>query len=414
MKAWHYRVFSNVSYLSAGSFLSQAIGFIGLAYIARMLGPEAYGTYLTVTAFVAFFVILTLTDINKVIIREGSKDTVQMIKLYEGLSGLKCLLGFVAIIACIIFSQFTPYSTTTKFYIIIFSSNLFYHSLFHFVNTAYIVTEKMIFISIFAIVNRIVHVSLSILALYLGYGIQTLLFISLFIHFSILIISYYKSQSFFEYRFWTKIQIDKKLLKQAITFSLLGFSVALTTRIDILMISLMSNPINVGIYGAAFKITQFGVVIRNIIATASFPFFVRRFSNKKIKWSTVLMYAFGIGFVILISVSLFHFVAEDILVFLFGEEYRESGRILSLLIFHLAFLFFNIPFTNILQSTYNEVLMLKYSLIGPVCNIFLNIYCFELFGLVGFAYSTIITTVIMTLIYVFLSHRVLANQKMLL
>ena len=108
MKLWQYRVLNNISYLSVGTFLSQVVGFIGLAYIARMLGPEAYGTYLTVTAFVAFFAILTLTDLNKVIIREGSKDIVQTSRLFEKLSGLKCLLGIIAIVVCIVSSQFTP------------------------------------------------------------------------------------------------------------------------------------------------------------------------------------------------------------------------------------------------------------------------------------------------------------------
>ena len=50
-----FRGIKNASYLAAGNIVSQLISFVGLIYIARLLGPDDYGVYVTVGAFVSLF-----------------------------------------------------------------------------------------------------------------------------------------------------------------------------------------------------------------------------------------------------------------------------------------------------------------------------------------------------------------------
>ena len=82
----------NVSYLTVGNIISQAIGLIGFFYIARILGTKHYGMYVTVIAFVSFFHLFTFTGLSKVIIREGSKELKHLHPPYrEGqISYLRC------------------------------------------------------------------------------------------------------------------------------------------------------------------------------------------------------------------------------------------------------------------------------------------------------------------------------------
>ena len=46
------------------------------------------------------------------------------------------------------------------------------------------------------------------------------------------------------------------------------------------MISWLGTSIDVGIYSVAFQITQLGIIVRNILATAYFPIFVKMFHKK--------------------------------------------------------------------------------------------------------------------------------------
>ena len=69
----HY-TFRNIGYLTVGNIISQIISFIGALYIPNLLGPERYGVYNTVFAYVGIFSVFTFSGLNKVVIRESSKD----------------------------------------------------------------------------------------------------------------------------------------------------------------------------------------------------------------------------------------------------------------------------------------------------------------------------------------------------
>ena len=175
----------NASYLTIGSLISQIITFVGFIYIARLLEPKNYGIYVTVGTFVGMFDLLLLGGLNKVIIREGSKNIPSMQIYLEKTIGIRNLLIIAAITVCIISSFFTNYESQTKQYIIIFSAQLAWTGIRGFLGTIYQAAEKMQYLSIFGVANRILFVSLSIIFLYLGFGVLTLLLIALFSNFFI-------------------------------------------------------------------------------------------------------------------------------------------------------------------------------------------------------------------------------------
>ena len=388
------RGIKNASYLAGGNFVIQVITLVGFIFIARMLGPNDYGIYVTVGAFVGIFDILLLGGLRKTIIREGSKDLLSMHVSLEKTIGVRNLLILVAIVVCIISSFFTPYELQTKLYIIIFSSRLVYDGLTGFLGTIYQAAEKMQYISILGIVNRSLFVSLSIIFLYLGFGLLALFLIALFSNFSTLIINYKVSKKFVKYDFFSKIQFDKNLLKPALVFSLLGFMGFLISRIDLLMISFLGSAKDVGIYGVANKIANLGIMLRNFTATAFFPIVVKWFHNKTMKGSRLIKYSiffFSGIFVLSLAVSFF---VEDIITFMFGSEYMNSGEILRILIFHLAFFWATLPFGTVAQATHNEKYLLIPGAIMAGLNILLNYILFLKYGLIGIAYSTLVVSLV--------------------
>ena len=58
----------NASYLVLGQIIVEIIGFFGLVYFARTLGPYDYGIYTTVTAFVGLFSSLSLSGMIIVLV----------------------------------------------------------------------------------------------------------------------------------------------------------------------------------------------------------------------------------------------------------------------------------------------------------------------------------------------------------
>lgn len=166
----------------------------------------------------------------------------------------------------------------------------------------------------------------------------------------------------------------------------------LATKIDLLMVSFFGTAKDVGIYGVAYRITRQGIMLRNATAAAFFPIFVRRFHKSKMKGRRLIKYSlffFGGIFVLSLGAS---FYAKEIVTFLFGSEYKNSGEILRVLIFYLTFAWMYLPFSTIIQATHNERIALKIGSLKAGLNIPLNIIFFYKFGLIGIAYSTLVVS----------------------
>lgn len=400
----------NASYLAVGNLIVQIITFIGFVYIARLLGPDNYGIYVTVGTFVGIFDILLLGGLNKTVLREGSKDLFSMYQYLERTIGVRRLSILVAIIACIVSSFFTPYQVQTKLYIIIFSAELAYTGMKGFLGTIYQATEKMQYISFFNIANKIVFVSLSIILLHYGFGLLMLFLIALFSNLSSVLISYKFSQKFVKFDFFSNIQFDKTLLKPAVIFSLITFIEFFTTKVDLLMISFLGTSKDVGIYGVAYKFAQEGMMLRNVIATAFFPIFVKQLQKKRMRGSKLVKYSLVFLLAILILSLIASLFVKQIIALLCGIEYRFSGNILEVLIFYLAFAWSTLPFTTAAQATHNEKYMLMVSSIMAVLNIVLNYLFFLKYGLIGIAYSTLTVFSLGGLVLCGLTYRVMRRQ----
>ena len=405
-----WRGLKNASYLTIAHIFSMLINFFGFIYIAILLGPSNYGIYLTVVAFVGLFDILTFRGLNKVVLREGAKDLSKMSIYLEQTSGLKNLFTLIAIIICIISSFFTPYSTQEKIFIIIFSITLTYKSFEGFFGIIYQAAEKMQYNSALTILNRILFVPLSIVILYLGFGVTGLFAIAIFSQIFTLFVNFKVSKRFLSFKFFSKIKWDISIIKPALVFSIISFTVLLTSRIDIVMISWLGTSRDVGIYGVPYQIAQSGAELKTLLSVAFFPIFVKIFHKKIIRWKELLKYSFLLGFVLLIFSTIISILSPTIIPMIFGQKYFESGIILSVLIFYLAFIFLNLPFTNTLQATHNEFHYLKICWIPPSLNIGLNYLFFKIFGLIGIAYSTLAVQIFAIPITIFVTYRVLKKQ----
>jgi len=403
----------NASYLVAGHFLSVAISFVGFIYIARLLGPSNFGIYITVGAFVGMFDLITFYGINKVILREGAKDLTRMSEYLEETSGIKLLFTIIAIGACIIGAVFVPYSMLVKLYIILYSFSLTYTSFNTFFATVYTAAQKMQYNAILTIIHRIIFVSLSILFLYMGYGVFELFIIALFSQFSTLILNFKLTKKFIRYKFWNRIKWNKHIIKPAIIFSILSFSYFLAGKIDLIMISILGSSKEVGIYGVAHQIVNMGLTTRTLIAAAFFPIFVQSYNKTAVRWKNLINYAILLGIGLFVIAAIISFLSEYLIPLLFGGEYFESAIILSVLIFYVAIAFFLIPFANTLQATHNEMYLLKICWIAPALNIGLNYLFFKVFGLIGIAYSTLVIGCVSLPLYIIITRRALKIQNKL-
>jgi O-antigen/teichoic acid export membrane protein len=385
-----HRGLKNASFLSLGNLVSQAIGFIGFLFIARLFGPGKYGIYVTVLAFVTFFEIFDLSGLLKVIVREGSKDIESLERTLNDTIFLKTIFFSLALVLCIGASFLTHYSQTIKVLIILFSIELIYSGLESFLSAIYQTVEKMQYLAAFTVLTRLLITVLSIVFLYLGAGVLVILLVNLFSRFLVLLINYVYSRRFAKFRFNFRLSLDPRIIKATIIFSLMGIINTVAIKIDVLMISFLAASRDVGIYSVAQEFIKEGIVLRNMAAMAFFPIAVKFFHSGTVRARTLLTYSFILFFAVLAGCIVLSFFAPNIVILFFGDKYAASGQIFRYLLFCLPSAFFMLPFTTALQATHNEQLLLFVFAIAAALNVPLNIVFFYEFGLIGIAYSTLV------------------------
>jgi len=381
---------SNASYLTLASVISTLIGLAGMIYITRILGPHDYGIYLTVLAFVHFFGVFSLGGLNKVLTREGSKDIKNVKVILENAVFIRSFFTIFATLLCLLSVFFTDYEPTLKFLIMIYSLDLLFEHFSSFLNTIFQIFEKMKYMAVISIIFRIFLTSSFVILLHLGYGVFEMVIANLLSHFLGFLVSLYFTRKFAKINLFkgiTDVRFD--YFKPALIFSGIGFFISIALKIDNLMISFLGNSTEVGLYGPASNMATFGNTIRSYVAFAFFPVIVKYTESSRfntailIKYSTILLF-FSISICIIMS-----YFAIDLFVYLFTDDFRFSGEIFRILVFFICFTWATLPYTIFAQAKGHEVLILKIYFLMAILNIVLNIFFYNIYGLIGIAYSTI-------------------------
>ncbi len=405
------RALRNVSYLTAGQLATQFVAFLGMTIIARELGPDNYGLYVTVFTFVGAFDILNLKGTSRVLIREGSKNLESMPISLEKLIGIKHICAILSIIVTIVSVFFVDkYDDFLKFYIVAYS--LIHISFVHIpvFNTIFLAAERMKWVALITLGKQLFYTVFAVIIVYQKVDILWLILLQLSAGFLALFVTMYLSRRVLKFKLFVWPKWEPELLKPSLVFSAMGVVSFLHTRIDLLMISFMGNSTEVGVYAIAFKIAKYMQMIRSQVSLAFFPMFVKRFEAGSVRLSLLLKVSLLLFSAVAAFAAIFSLVAEELIVFLFDEKFQASGPILSVLIYYIAFGFMNLPFTSAVVATGNEKSMLVIDSIAPVLNIGFNIILYYEFGLMGIAYSTLLTRGIMTTLGVFYYSYILKKQ----
>jgi len=384
------RGIKNTSYLVAATVLAQIIGFIGLVYVTRNLGPVEYGVYVTVLSFLSLFNIINLPGLKKVLIREISKAPDLSNKYLQENILLNVLCSSITLVICLVAINFMDYDQSVKNLITFFAVFIVIESLSGFFGVVFIAKERISLLSKIAIVKQIFSSTTYVCLIYIGFGIYELLVSHFLILFFYLIFILYITD-ITPTSFMSGIKWETRYLKSAITFSLITITTFFSLRIDIIMISIMGDSYEVGIYSVSAIIAEISDNIRNLAALVFFPIFIKFF--QKVKNPLVLrkMLFYSVSLTLFVSTILFllsSFIPE-ITTIVFGEQYKESGEILAILLFYSVFTWMILPFTIASQALKKEFLILKIQIFMAIMNICLNYFFYNEFGLIGIAYSTL-------------------------
>ena len=298
------KIGKNLSVLTVGNIISMVIASIGFVAITHFLTDEEMGAYIAIPIFVTIFNFVTLNQMNKVVVREGTKNLKEMGKFIEKTIGIKMVAACCAILFCLISALISPYSYEWKLYVAIFSLFLIYSTFNGYFFSIFQAHEKMHFMAYLIVLQKVLHIGLTFLFLLLGYGLFALFIIYLVSSFIVLYINYRLARKMVNFRLFPGVYWDLKLIKPTIVLTMILFLGYLTYKIDIIMVSFMRPPGDVAIYGVAQRMVDPFWQFFNLVAIAIFPFFVKTYKKGRIKAIKLLQASLYLWIGVLICATL--------------------------------------------------------------------------------------------------------------
>jgi PST family polysaccharide transporter len=186
------------------------------------------------------------------------------------------------------------------------------------------------------------------------------------------------------------IKRAKMLLKDSWPLLMTGVIASIYMKIDQIMLGQIAGDGAVGVYSAAIRISELWYFLPTVVTASMTPALLEAKQQNEEKYNRLLQYLFSIlifiAFIIALPISL---MSTTIIVMLYGVDYVESGKILSVSIWTCIFMYFNIVSSLWFVANNRQILIFWRSIFGLIINITLNYIFIPNYGAIGAAFSTL-------------------------
>jgi len=385
------RGLKNSVFLFGGNAISAVISFVITVYIARLLPVSDFGSYITVISFVTLFGIFTDFGINTVIIREGAKNPEDTHNLIFSTMGLKFFMSLASMLAVIVFDIFTPYTFEVKALIVLMSITLLMGGIGSMFSAVFNIYQDMKYISIIQIAERITFSLLAFVFLIAGLGVPGVILAIIIAAFVSLMLSFVLSRRIHYYRLNFRPILEYTILMPAFWFGIAGVLGTIWQGIDTIMLSLLANMTQVGLYTPAVSYVNIGDMAVLALTGAFFPIVSRTVHERRVSKTELSKYLGYFAVAGLVIVAVTYAFGGELMILAFGPKYAESIVFINILIIGFAVNLVTIPTGLLLDATNNQKVHVLNATYLTGVNVGLNLILIPALGALGAAYSTTIS-----------------------
>jgi len=402
------RYFANTGWMLIGQMFSLLVAFFIGAWLARYLGPENYGILSYSIAFVGLFGFITSLGIDGILNRELIKNPEKRDELLGTAFLLKFIGGLLAFSLTIIFIIVFQSNHLIKILVTLFAFSFLLQAIG--VISIYFQSEVKAKNNVKAIfIATIISSVLKVVVILLNKGLMwfVVVFVFDFLWQGIGYIKAYHNYGLKIKNWYFNKKLAKNLLKNSWPLMLASAAGFIYLRIDQVMIGAMLGNYEVGLYAAAVKLVEVWYFIPGIVCASLFPAIVNakktspEMYGRRLRNLYILMAAVSV--IMAIPISL---LAKPIIYILFGSGYLESVNILRIYIWSSVGLFLGTATTQYLMSENLVKTIFWLNFLALIINVGLNFIFIPVFGLLGAAWATLISYLIVPV-----STAIISNKK---
>jgi PST family polysaccharide transporter len=363
-------------------------------WVARYLGPEQYGLFNYVVAFVGLFGVLATLGVDQIVIHDIVKYPVDTNEIIGTAFSLKLFGSTLALgTALITMKIMRPDDTLTLTLVGIIATGLVFSSfdtidlLFQAqVRSKYTVYAKDgAFLVIVGVKIVLVLLNAPLTAFALA-GLAEIILGT-----SGLILFYQRHSA--RLRDWRiSFTRAKALLQLSWPLILTGAANLIYLRIDQVMLGNMVNDTEVGIYAAAVRVSEIWYFIPTVVTSSIYPTLIKLYQDSEERFYDKLKQVMGYFFwgtlILSLLVSAF---SNQIIDILYGRDYARAGSVLAIHIYAYVITSMWIVFSQKFIIDDTTKIYFYGMAAGAVSNIILNLWLLPLYGAYGAAITTVIS-----------------------
>lgn len=383
------------------------LAFVGVVYLAHVLGPESFGRLNFALALTAHFMLLTNLGLTRLGTQEIAK-TPQLIGQYTGnIVAMRLCLASIGLLVLVVLMTLIDKPLEVKYLIVLFGAGLIPGAVL--LDWSFQGGERMEYIAL----SRILTVGLYTVCLLLAVkSPDQLLRVPCFqfgaglLAAAVLLILF--SRTFPNLRLQFDFSRWKDLLRRALPLGIALIMVQLIYYVDTVILGFMRSDAEIGYYNAAYKIVIVCVGTAGNFFESIFPLMARYYNTAKEQFIQVqtlnvrLMFCISIPIVVGGSI-----LAKTIILTLYGPDYQGSIDVFYLLIWIPAIVYVNTVYAWGLWAMDMHMLYMKIVAIQLAVNISFNIILIPHWGILGAAVATILSEIVgLPLYYVSFNRKV--------
>lgn len=393
------KVFKNASWI-IGCRIVQAIFALAINMItARYLGPSNYGIITYAASMVNFLTPLMNLGLNETLVGEILQYPDE-----EGKTmGTSMLISFISSIFCIIGLVFFVYfvnagETETLIVCFLYSLLLCAKSfeMLHYWFQAKLMSKYVSLATLFAYIVISLYKVFLLITNKSIYWFAISNSIDYFLIACILLFFYYKNGG-------QKLEPNKqtaiRVMRRSFPYILPGIISSFYAQSDKVMLKLMIDNFEVGVYSAAYSIAGLSSFVFSALIESMKSYVIKRKEECDIDYKNYISILFGMIIIISLLQAIFvSFFSKYIILIMYGENYIEAINVLKIVIWYTIFSYYGAARNVWIFIEQKQKYLWTISLFGMFANIGLNLLLIPNYGAKGAAVATLLTQLFMNVI----------------
>lgn len=394
----------NTIFLLIGGLIFRFANAALIVMVGRYLGVEYYGKFEIAMSFANLFLIFFDLGMGTLLIRESTRDNKKLALLFGNTLLVEAFMSILLFVSMLTIAFFiVGYEPTVQMLIVILGSGLLIFEYRRAFRSVFRVQLRMNIPAIFEIIVGIALVS-------------AVAYITHFIvdkndGLKIIAWSYFWIQilSIVGYLLYTLKTVKPKwdlkkipsMLRQSYIFSMSAVFFTMYFQVDQVLLSILKNSREVGLYAASAKFIVFLVFIPQMTYEAVLPVLYKFDHEKSEKlnraYAVMTRYLSAIGFPAAVIMFL---LSKELILFLFGKAFLPASQTLQIFSWFVVMRFLSTASANILTALDKQKQRVKIEIFVLALNVIGDLILIPHFGFVGPAIATITCESILAILYI--------------